>query len=140
MSGLSVSGIASGIDSQSIISQMVSLETKSIAKYQRRIALEEAERIAFEDLSGRLQSLKTAVSGFSSSELFSNLSASSSDEDIISVTANDSAPRGSHQIKVMQVAQAHRIGGTGVSDPIGTRLAAGFTKTDFGGGFSTVGL
>ena len=131
MSGLSVSGIASGIDSQSIISQMVSLETKSIAKFQRRIALEEAERLTFEDLSGRLQSLKTAVSGFSSSELFSSLSASSSDEDVLSVTARDSAPRGSHQVKVMQVAQAHRIGGTGVTDPIGTRLAAGFTKTDF---------
>ena len=76
MSGLSVSGIASGIDSQSIISQMVSLETRSITKYQQRIALEEAERIAFEDLSGRLQSLKTAVSGFSSSELFSPVTSS----------------------------------------------------------------
>lgn len=134
MSGLSVSGIASGIDSQSIISQMVSLETRSITKYQQRIALEEAERIAFEDLSGRLQSLKTAVSGFSSSELFSNLSASSSDESVISVSATDAAPRGSHSIKVMQVAQAHRLGGTGVSDPIGTRLAANFSKTDFGAG------
>jgi len=134
MSGLSVSGIASGIDSQSIISQMVSLETRSITKYQQRIALEEAERIAFEDLSGRLQSLKSAVSGFSSSELFSNLSASSSDESVISVSATDAAPRGSHSVKVMQVAQAHRLGGTGVSDPIGTRLAADFTKTDFGVG------
>ena len=43
MSGLSVAGIASGIDSDSIISQMVALETRSIAKLQQRIALEEAE-------------------------------------------------------------------------------------------------
>ena len=45
MSGLSVAGIASGIDSDSIISQMVALETRSIANLQRRIALEEAERV-----------------------------------------------------------------------------------------------
>jgi flagellar hook-associated protein 2 len=132
MSGLSVSGIASGIDSKSIISQMVSLETKSITKYQQRIALEEAERIAFQDLSSRLQSLKSAMGAFSNGELFSSLSSSSSDEDIVTVTASDDAPRGNHSIKVMQTAQAHRIGGSGVADPINTRITAGFSKSDFG--------
>lgn len=134
MSGLSVSGIASGIDSKSIISQMVSLETKSITKYQQRIALEEAERVAFQDLSSRLQSLKSAIGGFSSGELFSNLSSSSSDEDIVSVSATRDAPRGKHSIKVFQTAQAHRLGGSGVADPISTSIAAGFTKSDFGTG------
>ena len=132
MSGLSVSGIASGIDSKSIISQMVSLETRSIAKYQQRIALEESERIAFEDLSSRLQSLKTSVGGFSSSSLFSSLSASSSDESVVTVSATDAAPRGNHSVKVLQTAQAHRLGGSGVADPISTRLGAQATKTDFG--------
>ena len=133
MSGLSVSGIASGIDSKSIISQMVSLETKSITKYQQRIALEEAERVAYQDLSSRLQSLKSAIGGFSSGELFSNLSSSSSDEDIVSVSATSDAPRGNHSIKVFQTAQAHRLG-SGVADPISTSIAAGFTKSDFGTG------
>jgi hypothetical protein len=32
----------------------------------------------------------------------------------------------------MQTAQAHRIGGSGVADPINTRIAAGFSKSDFG--------
>lgn len=134
MSSFSVSGIASGIDSKSIISQMVSLETQKITKFQQRIALEEAERIAFQDLSSRLQSLKSAVGGFSSSSLFSSLSASSSDEDLVSVSATDAAPRGSHQVKVIQTAQAHRIGGTGVASPISTAIGANVTKTDFGTG------
>ena len=140
MSGLSVSGIASGIDSKSIISQMVSLETRSITKYQQRIALEESERIAFQDLSSRMQSLKSAIGEFSSGELFSKLSSSSSDEDIVSVSATSDAPRGNHSIKVMQTAQAHRIGGSGVSDPISTRIATGFTKSDFGTGTSFASL
>ena len=140
MSGLSVSGIASGIDSKSIISQMVSLETRSITKYQQRIALEESERIAFQDLSSRMQSLKSAIGEFSSGELFSKLSSSSSDEDIVSVSATSDAPRGNHSIKVMQTAQAHRIGGSGVSDPISTRIATGFTKSQFGTGTSFASL
>jgi len=45
MSGLSVAGIASGIDSDSIISQMVAFETRSISKLQTRIAFEESERL-----------------------------------------------------------------------------------------------
>ena len=134
MSGLSVAGIASGIDSDSIISQMVALETRSVAKLQQRIAFEEAERLTFEDITSRLEALRTSSSAFAADTLFSSLSATSSDESILSVTATDAAPRGTHKVKVLQTALAHRIGGSGVEDPIGTKLAAGFTKTDFAGG------
>ena len=132
MSGLSVAGIASGIDTTGIISKMVSLETRSITKYQRRIALEEAERLTYEDLSSRLQSLKSSTEAFSSESLFASLSASSSDDSILTVSAEGDAPRGVHRVKVLQIATAHRIGGGGVSDPISAKIAAGFTKTDFG--------
>lgn len=131
MSGLSVSGIASGIDTSTLISQMLALETRSVSKFQQRIAQEEAERIAYEDLNGRLQSLKTATEAFSAKSLFASLSASSSDESVLTVSADADAPRGQHQIKVLQMATAHRLGGGGVSDPIGTALASAFTKTDF---------
>ena len=111
---------------------MVSLETRSITKYQRRIALEEAERLTYEDLSSRLQSLKSSTEAFSSDSLFASLSASSSDDSVLTVSAEEDAPRGVHQVKVLQTATAHRIGGGGVSDPISAKIAAGFTKTDFG--------
>jgi flagellar hook-associated protein 2 len=94
MSGLSVSGIASGIDSDSIISQMVALETRSIATLQRRIALEEAERVLFQDVSSRLQGLKSATEVFSADTLFSSLSASSSDPSILGISAMLDAPLG----------------------------------------------
>ena len=134
MSGLSVAGIASGIDSDSIISQMVALETRSIGQLQRRIALEEAERITFEDISGRLQSLKGATDVFSSESLFASLSAVSSDTSLLNVSATDAAPRGTHKIKVIQTALAHRIGGMGIEDPLSTVLTDNFTVTNFGGG------
>lgn len=134
MSGLSVSGIASGIDSDSIISQMVALETRSITTLQRRIALEEAERVTFEDISARLQALQTSTKAFSADSLFATLSATSSHSNLLTVSATDAAPRGIHKIKVLQTALAHRLGGTGVPDPIGTKLDTNFSVTDFGAG------
>ncbi len=134
MSGLSVAGIASGIDSDSIISQMVALETRSIAKLQQRIALEEAERVTFEDINARLEALKGATDVFSSDSLFASLSAVSSDTSLIGVSATDAAPRGTHKIRVIQNALAHRIGGMGIEDPLSTVLTDNFTVTAFGGG------
>ena len=132
MSGLSVAGIASGIDSDSIISQMVSFETRSNAQLQARIALEESERLLFQDISSRLQELKGATSAFSSQGLFSSLSTTSSQPDLLSVSASDKAPRGTQRVRVMQLATSHRIGGTGVEDPSATPLLkAGFDKTTY---------
>jgi flagellar hook-associated protein 2 len=131
MSGLSVSGIASGIDSDSIISQMVALETRSISTIQRRIALEEAERVLFQDLSSRLESLRASTNAFGADTLFSSLSTTVSDPNVMSVSATDAAPRGKHLVKVLQTALAHRIGGTGIEDPTATPLVEGFTKTAY---------
>ena len=42
--GIAVAGIASGIDSDSIISQLLALEEQRIYRIQRRIAIEEQKR------------------------------------------------------------------------------------------------
>ena len=131
MSGLSVSGIASGIDSDSIISQMVAFETRSLTNLQRRIAIEEAERVTFQDLNGRLQELQSATNAFASDSLFSQLSTTSSDTSILTASATDAAPRGSHTVKVLQRALAHRLGGTGVEDSTATPLIENFSKTSY---------
>jgi len=139
MSGLSVSGIASGIDSDSIISQMVAFETRSISNLQTRIAFEESERLLFEDISSRLQDLKGATSVFSSDSLFASLSTSVSQPDLLSVSATDDAPRGTQRVRVMQLATSHRIGGTGIEDRTATPLLqGGFSASSFSGALSSV--
>jgi flagellar hook-associated protein 2 len=130
MSGLSVAGIASGIDSDSIISQMVAFETRSLNNLQRRIAIEEAERVTFQDLNGRLQDLQTSTNAFATDALFNSLSTTSSDTNILTATATDAAPRGTHAVKVLQRAMAHRLGGTGIEDSTATKLIENFTATD----------
>jgi flagellar capping protein FliD len=78
---------------------MVALETRSLAKLQQRIAFEEAERLTFEDVSSRLQSLRSASSAFAADTLFSSLSATTSDQSILTVSATDAAPRGIHKLR-----------------------------------------
>jgi flagellar capping protein FliD len=88
--------------------------------------------VTFEDISARVTALQTSTEAFSADSLFATLSATSSNSDLLTVSATDEAPRGIHKIKVLQTALAHRLGGTGVPDPIGTKLDTSFTITDFG--------
>ena len=68
--GIAVGGLASGIDSDSIIAQLMALEEQRIFQIQRRIALEEQKKAAYDDLTGRLDGLKRAASKFSDDNIF----------------------------------------------------------------------
>ncbi len=121
--GLSVSGLASGIDSDSIISQLLALEEQRIFVIQRRIAEEEVKKAAYEDLSGRVQALRSVGSSLKNPDVYGKLSASSSDGGI-TVTANKKAAEASYDIEVLQTATSHRIAAQGFKDNDSTPVSA----------------
>lgn len=129
--GIAIDGIASGIDTASIIDQLLSLENRSILVFQQKIAAEEQRRAAFGDLNGRLQSLRTAARGFNADDLFGNLSATSTDDSIVTVSATKSAPLGTQTVEVLQVATSHRIAAQGFVDNTATGVAAGAGTFEF---------
>ncbi len=129
--GIAIDGIASGIDTASIIDQLLSLENRSILVFQQKIAAEEQRRAAFSDLNGRLQSLRTAARGFNADDLFGNLSATSTDDSIVTVSATKSAPLGTQTVEVLQVATSHRIAAQGFVDNTATGVAAGAGTFEF---------
>ncbi len=129
--GIAIDGIASGIDTASIIDQLLSLENRQVLIFQRKIAEEELRRAAFGDLNGRLQSLRTAARGFNADDLFGNLSATSTDDSIVTVSATKSAPVGTQSVEVLQVATSHRIAAQGFVDNTATGVAAGAGTFEF---------
>ena len=52
--GIAVGGLASGIDSDAIISQLLALEEQRIFLIQKRIAEEEVKKASYQDLTGRV--------------------------------------------------------------------------------------
>ena len=129
--GVSVSGIASGIDSDSIISQLLALEQQKIFGIQRKIAIEEMRRTALDDLSGRLDSLRKAATKFNNDDLYGKVNATSSDAGVVEIDPGPSAPVGSYELEVMQIATNHRIAAQGFVDDSSTGITAGDGKFSF---------
>ncbi len=123
--GIAIDGIASGIDTKSIIEQLLALENQSVLVMQRKIAQEEVRRAAYGDLNGRLQSVRSAAKAFGNPDIFGKLNASTSDASVVTVSATKTAPVGTQSIEVLQIATSHRTASQGFVDNTATGVAAG---------------
>ncbi len=120
----SISGLGSGMDTDSIIKKLVEVESQPIKRLENEIKNREMEKGAWEKVLKALQDLnRKARFLYSVSAPFGQKSADSSDKGVIEARANKYAEQGSHAIKVLQLAQRHKI----ASDPVDStaRLAKG---------------
>ena len=63
-------GLASGIDSNSLIEQLIAIESITKFRLQARVEQVQAERTALLDVNARLLNLQTAAGGFRSNDVF----------------------------------------------------------------------
>ncbi|MCB1154772.1 flagellar filament capping protein FliD [bacterium] len=101
MSGV---GLASGIDSATLIAQLMSIERRPVVRMEQRIQAKQKQLSVYADLKSRLDSLRSAASGIKTASAFSKITASSSNEDLVTVSADGTAQTGSHTLKVSQLA------------------------------------
>ena len=79
MSGISSSvGLFSGIDTQSLISQLLAVESRPKTVIQRRVAQLQSQQAAYLDLNSRLSALKSAAQKFRIGRVFDSARAVSS--------------------------------------------------------------
>ncbi|VAW73996.1 Flagellar hook-associated protein FliD [hydrothermal vent metagenome] len=123
MSDIRSPGIGSGIDVNSLVTQLIAAEgAPATRSLDRREANLQAELSAFGSLKGALSSFRSSVSFLSNESAFTDISANSSDTDIITASS-DSAVDGSYRVVVNQLAEAQSLVTTGfttTSDIIGT--------------------
>jgi flagellar hook-associated protein 2 len=130
--GIAVGGLASGIDSDGIISQLMAIEEQRIFQIQRRIALQEQKKAAYDDLTGRIDSLRRASSKFSDDNIFGELQVTSSNSSVLSASSSmGGAEPGTYSVQVKQTATTHRIAAQGFADKTGTAVAAADGKFNF---------
>ncbi len=112
---VTMSGFASGIDSEKIIKDLVRVERKPIVIMEQRKKRNKRRIKALNNLNGHLKALNTAAKdlyGFSAS--YDDKKANSSDKSILTAKANKLADKGVKKIKVLQTASTHKIS----TDPI----------------------
>lgn len=118
-SSLYISGISSGLDWQSIITQLVAVEQKPITLLQDSKTTLSSQKSAWNEFNTDLLALKTSASALSSSDDFDVFTSSSSltgssksVSDLMRFAVGSNASEGSYEIQVNRLATAEKLRST----------------------------
>jgi flagellar capping protein FliD len=114
--GTTFTGLSTGIDWESVIQQLMTVEHQPVTLLENRVATLEFQLSRWSNIQGQLQSLLGTVQSLDTVNEFAAKSASSSDETIVGVSAGASANPGSYEVVVQQLARSHKIACQGWAD------------------------
>lgn len=107
---LRLGGLVSGLDTETLIAQLMAIERRPVVLAQQRQSDLETERNVWKDIGTRLNNLlnrvnelKAGAAGFSSGK------ATSSDETVLAATGQAGATPGIYNVTVTQLASAHSV-------------------------------
>lgn len=104
-----IGGLASGIDTEALIDQLLAIERRPMVQMQTRKDQLGLQRDAWRDINTRLNSLRERMGALRDTSLFHGRAASSTGPDIVSAVAAERAAEGRYELIVDQLAQAHRV-------------------------------
>lgn len=115
MASISAAGIGTGLDINSIVSQLVAAERAPVkSRLDTKEANLQAELSAFGTLKSSLSTLQDALKGLN--DLKAGRTASSSDGDVLGVSADDGIALGTYRISVSQLASAQSLASESFAD------------------------
>jgi len=115
-------GLATGIDWESTIQQLLAIDSQPITLLENRRATLESQLSRWASIQGQLQSLQSSVQALDSLTEFAAKSATTSNSTILGATASASALPGSYEIMVQQLARSHKIACQGWADSATTPI------------------
>lgn len=107
-----MTGINSGLDTDSIIEALVSAQKAKVTKVENKLTKSEWTENIWKDLNTKLYSLYTKqLTKFKTQGSYLTKKVSSSDENVATATATSSAANGSHTLQVNKLAAAQSVTG-----------------------------
>lgn len=131
MATISSPGLASGIDVKSIVSQLVALERAPLAPLQKQASSMQSQLSVFGSIKSMVSSLGDAAAKLSTSSGWNAVTASSSNNAALSVTASAGAASTSVSIEVQQLAKAQSVASAAI--PVGSSMGSGSLSIQLGG-------
>jgi flagellar hook-associated protein 2 len=128
---ISVGGLATGLDTNEIITKLLQLERRPVALLERELAATEATKTSIGTVSSKLSALKTAVDALKTIDDVLVRKATSSEETVLTAAAGAGAARGSTTLTVTQLARASAAGSTVGVDAATSVIAAGAGSFQF---------
>ncbi|MGB5583549.1 MAG: flagellar filament capping protein FliD [Gammaproteobacteria bacterium] len=125
MATISAAGVGSGLDIQSIVSQLMEIERQPLQRLQLKQNQLEAQISAYGQLSSTLSSFQTAMENLGSVSALKVFNGTSSNADVVNVTATSNAELGRFGVEVVRLAENHKIASKEVlnTDTFGGRRA-----------------
>jgi len=131
MSTITFSGLATGLNSASIVSQLMQLARQPEVQLQSQQSKDQSKINEFNKIESALTNLQNVVNGFNTPENFSSLQATPADGSVLSATASGTASAGTHTVEVTSLATSQRQVTTGVSSDTAAVFNTGsFTISD----------
>lgn len=136
---ISAPGVGSGLDVNSIVSQLMTIERRPLDRLEADKQDLETQLSAFGQLKSSLTTFQSAFADLKTVNAFEVYKAESSDETAFTATANSSAAISFNSIQVVNLAEAHKMGSVAIADTDTTTLGGAgdqLTATINGNAFS----
>ncbi len=128
---ISSPGIGSKLDVNTIVTQLMGIESRPLAQLNTREISFQAKLSAFGSIRSALSQFQGTMSSLSFASRFEGATATSSDATAISASATARAPAGSYTVEVSALAQNQRLVAAGQATTTAT-IGTGTLTFDFG--------
>ncbi len=130
-------GLISGIDTATLINQLIALQSIPKVNLQLRLAALQTKQAALLDINARLLNLKTTAAGLRTGDIFNSITTVSSDPDalIASPIIGGSAQPGSYSFLVKQLVSTSQKISRGFTDTTATPVGLTQLSFELGNGF-----
>ncbi len=108
MSPIRLPGLVSGIDTSTLVAQLMAIQRRTLEMYQKRQSLWEEKKEALNTLETKLSTLRTTVHALSDADELRAFTTTSSDTDKLTAEASYNAFEGNHTVEINQLANAER--------------------------------
>ncbi len=109
VSGVSFSGLASGLDTDEIMEQLMHIESRPLRQLEEKEQLQKLQQEAWQEFNMLLSNLDSSLSPLRQSSTFGSYQAQSSDEKLLSASTTQETEEADYRIQIGQLARAHRV-------------------------------
>lgn len=136
--GITSSGIGSGIDVNSIVSQLMAIERQPLTVLDQKKADYNTQLSSYGILKSDLSGFQTAAAALKDSNTFAVFSATAADPTLLSATTSSTAIAGTHSITINALAKSQiQVSGTGFATTDTTPVGAVGDMLSFTSGTNT---
>lgn len=116
MATVTFGGLATGMDTGSIVSELMKIERQPLERLEREKSYLNNRLDAFKDFDSKLDNLFSFFKDFDSSKELRSFSASAASEQFFTLSADSTAAQGSFQVEVTNLAQVQKDVSSGFAD------------------------